>query len=997
MKMRRLFQLFGSLILLGVPLRAQTTVRVSVRSDGTQGDSSSYSPAVSSDGRFVAFTSTASNLVPSDLNGFADVFVLDRITGTIEPISVDSNEVEGDFYSGSPSISKEGRWVAFESAAANLVAGDTNGVQDVFLRDRLNGTTTRMSVGASQANGPSMAPCLAGSTVVAFLSNATNLVASDSNGSLADVYLRAGTTTSLVSVDSNGVQGNGACSFVSSSQNGRWILFSSAATNLVPGDTNGMDDLFLRDLQLNTTERISVSTSSVQGNGPSRGGRISQDGRYVAFWSDADNLVPGDTNGSTDVFLRDRQAGTTERLSVSTTGAQGNQASDVCSISGDGRYVAFTSYSTNLAPGDSNGASDVYLRDRQAGTTRRISVSTAGGQANGVSGSPAITTDGRLVAFWSVATNLVPGDTNGMDDVFLHTEDPQHGTIWKTERVSVDSNGIGGDGESEYPSISSDGRYVAFTSAATNLVPNDTNGTYDVFVRDRKAGLTERVSVGAGGAQAAGGSSAMYRGSISGDGRYVVFVSSAANLVPGDTNSKEDVFLRDRLSGVTERVSVDSSGNQANGDSGWGCISPDGRYVAYSSNASNLVPGDTGMTDIFVRDRQLGTTEKVSVDSSGISGNGPSTSPSLSPDGRFIVFDSDATNLVAGDTNGWTDVFLHDRQTGLTERVSVGASGLQGNNMSFGGMPSADGRWVAFSTYAGFNLSTSGSNVFIRDRSTGTLQIVNSPNDSGYSLNDSITPDGRWVTFNATNNYDRSDANLFADIFVQDRQTGIYEMQSFGAQGESGDGHSYWSVISADGTCVAFTTEATNLSPGDTNGVLDVYVHERYGPPMFTSFCDAGVGGVRTCACSNPPSMIGRGCNNSAATGGAALSAIGSSHLSSDSVVFTTSGEKPTATSVVWQGTATVTGVVFGQGVRCVGGSLKRLYMKNAVGGSVDAPNFGAGDPTVSARSATLGSPIAPGSTRCYFVTYRDPVVLGGCPSGSTFNVTQAGAVTWFP
>jgi len=204
-------------------------------------------------------------------------------------------------------------------------------------------------------------------------------------------------------------------------------------------------------------------------------------------------------------------------------------------------------------------------------------------------------------------------------------------------------------------------------------------------------------------------------------------------------------------------------------------------------------------------------------------------------------------------------------------------------------------------------------------------------------------------------------------------------------------------VVSADGRCVAFLSEATNLVAGDTNGVQDVFVRERYALPVLTVLCEPGVGGVRTCACSNPPSGPGRGCNNSAATGGAMLTAAGGSRLASDTVVFTTIDEKPTATSVVWQGTTTVTGVVFGQGVRCVGGTLKRLYMKNAVAGSVTAPNFGAGDLSISARSSTLGSPIAAGSTRTYFVTYRDPVVLGGCPSGSTFNVTQAGAVTWWP
>jgi Tol biopolymer transport system component len=286
--------------------------------------------------------------------------------------------------------------------------------------------------------------------------------------------------------------------------------------------------------------------------------------------------------------------------------------------------------------------------------TERVSVDSSGTQENNACRSPSISADGRYVAFYSYADNLVSGDTNGTWDVFVR--DRQSGT---TERVSVDSLGAQGNDFSYTPSISADGRYVAFMSKATNLVGGDTNGAWDVFVRDRQGATTERVSVDSLGSQGNGGSNVP---SISADGRYVAFQSNATNLVSGDTNGSPDVFVRDRQTGTTERVSVDSGGVQGNGTSSLPSISADGRHVAFESYASNLVSGDTTWwQDVFVRDRQSGTTERVSIDSFGAQGNGFSDKPSISADGRYVAFRSDASNLVSGDTNGWHDAFVRDR------------------------------------------------------------------------------------------------------------------------------------------------------------------------------------------------------------------------------------------------------------------------------------------------------------------------------------------------
>jgi hypothetical protein len=234
-------------------------------------------------------------------------------------------------------------------------------------------------------------------------------------------------------------------------------------------------------------------------------------------------------------------------------------------------------------------------------------------------------------------------------------------------------------------------------------------------------------------------------------------------------------------------------------------------------------------------------------------------------------------------------------------------------------------------------------------------------------------------------------------VFVRDRTIGTTERASVSSNGAQANGDSYGGCITSDGRYVVFGSAATNLVAGDTNGFRDVFIHDR-SATGFASLCDPGMGGVIACPCANPPSGPGRGCNNSAGTGGASLSASGVAYLSMDSVVFVANAEKPTATSIVLQGNMlAASGLVFGQAVRCVGGTLKRLYTKTAAGGSITAPNFGTGDPTVSARSTTLGDVIQPGQSRWYLVYYRDPVVLGGCPAASTFNATQSGQVTWWP
>jgi Tol biopolymer transport system component len=392
----------------------------------------------------------------------------------------------------------------------------------------------------------------------------------------------------------------------------------------------------------NTTTRVSVATGGAAATGGFSGSpAISADGRFVAFASAASDLVLGDTNGSDDIFVHDRQTGKTERVNVSSSGAQATAGiSHQPSISADGRFVAFVSTATNLVA-DTNGAPDVFVRDRTLSTTVRVSVVTGGGQASSSSEEPVMSADGRFVVFSSSASNLVTGDTNARIDVFRHDIQTQ-----TTIRVSVRDGGGQVNGASGLPAVSATGRFVSFTSEATDLVSGDTNGQSDQFVRDVDAGTTTRISIGFG-SQA---NSRSYFGTISGDGRYVAFSSDATNLVP---DGKPGIYLRDRESATTALLvpGVVSGPNILMPYAPK--ITGDGQFVCYSA----LDP-----TGIFEEqtliDRQARRTTRVSVTQNGEAVTTSSFDCAPSADGSFVAFSTKAANVVEGDTNGQLDVFV---------------------------------------------------------------------------------------------------------------------------------------------------------------------------------------------------------------------------------------------------------------------------------------------------------------------------------------------------
>ncbi len=653
------------------------------------------------------------------------------------------------------------------------------------------------------------------------------------------------------------------------SHGGRFVAFSSEAA-LLPGDTNGTADVFVRDRDANgnsafdepgTTAlvRISSSLAGGAGDGASSAPAITPDGRFVAFQSYTSNLVAD--NGGGGVFVRDRDADAdgvfdeldeagavrTERVSRGAEGEPADGESGYPSLSADGRFVAFHSDASNIAAGilRPSPLDDVYVFDRSTGTAERVSVASDGGLSEGHSQYASVSADGRFVAFTSTAGNLVADDTNDTWDVFVR--DRQAGT---TQRASVATDGGEGYDFSTGPAISADGARVAFQSGSDNLVAGDTNGRADVFVRDLGAGTTQRLTNG-------NGDSLWPRFA---DGSTVVFQSAASNIVAGDTNAKTDVF-RSRA-GATERVSVTPGGAQANNGSGAPAVSGDGHQVGFVSLASNLAQASSAVAvdsnsvaDVYVRGfpegghggpdtRRMSVTGGGEAASDGWYGSSAGT-PDLSRDGRYVVFESDAQNLVPGDANGVKDVFVRDRKEGRTVRVSVAADGGEAGGESSSPSVSDDGRFVTFTSSAANLVPGSDGGLYLRDRDTDGNEILDEPyrtttkviaETGGWAR---VTPDGEKVVFDT---YDRplgTDDDV--DLYRRDPYQGGGVVSCWG-EGSGGARDVYTYAISSGGQLVSPTlvspAQFDDLSTCDEGTSFEPTVSDDGSTVVFTSWAE---------------------------------------------------------------------------------------------------------------------------------------------------------------
>jgi Tol biopolymer transport system component len=813
-------------------------VRQSVTATGAQAQSGGRTPVVSADGRHIAFVSNSPDLVANDTNGVNDIFVRHRDTGVVTRVSVKTDGTAGNADSYNPEISADGRYVAFCTASA-LTTADTNANEDVYLRD-LSGTTTI-------------------------------LVSTGPGGTASD--------------------GGGCSTGLDLSADGRYVAFVSWATNLVASDLKWAEDVFVWDRDTYAIELVSVSSANGAASDRSRGTvSISSDGRYVAFLSNATNLVTPSSTPGQHVFVRDRLARITLQVSVATSGAQANLSSSQVAIAGDGRHVTFSSGASNLDVADTNTDSDVFVHDLATRETTLVSHSRPGIHPSRHALSPSISDDGRFVTFES-AEAFVAGAQTDVWHVYLYDLLNRRMRIASGRNDGTLATGPGAVSESSAGAISGDGRYVAFQSWA-GLVTGDTNGAADVYMFDAMYWRFQRYpATGSAGrlntdgtllsfqyAPPAGTSVSLYadlrgvgrmttqvqsrptpppprgyQGFPSGDARFVAFVSDAVAV--GDTNGVSDVFVWERGTGIgtTTRESVSSTGVLANGRSDSPVLSLDGRYLAFLSAATNLVPNDTnGATDAFVRDRQTGLIQRISVDSTGAAANAGTFGLSISGDGRYVAFASDASNLVAGDTNNRGDVFVHDRQAAQTTRISLTAAGGQAADGSFIGAEavSVDGRYVAFMSVAALvPEDTNGSlDVYVRDRQANTVSRVSvsstGAQTAGVSFegsaiengNASMSGDGRYVAFQSSSDtLTAGDGNERWDVFVRDRVLGTTTRLDVVSDG-LGPGDARVPHVSGDGCCVAF--EYTESVP---DGTSRRYVLTRERSPVLTGIGPSSV------------------------------------------------------------------------------------------------------------------------------------------------------------
>ncbi len=676
--------------------------------------------------------------------------------------------------SGLSIISRDGRYVLFASTANNLTLTNNNNCVlprrfNVFLRDRLASNTTLVSVnmaGTGGGNGDSFPAGISTNGQFAlFESSASDLVASDTNKA-SDIFVRdlGSALMTLVSVNTNGHSGNSSSRGSVMTGDGRYVAFVSAASDLAPGDANNIADVFVRDLQSARTTLVSAGASSnsippLSLNGiprviSSESPEITPDGCYVAFYSNATNLVPGvATNG--DVFVRDLQAGKTIWASTNAYAifqSLYNVANAVCcnySISDDGQLVAFE-VCTNSPDGGSPGCGIVLRYQLQTGLTDIIHTNATTSSLPAANiHNLAMTPDGRFTTF---VANF--GDAPGTNTV-IYLWDAQTGMNVLVSS-NLDNSGPA-NGFCDAPVVSFNGRYVAFVSSATNLVANTLNGDWHVYLRDTQGHTTELIDADTNGVGA--GVNPAMTPALSAGGSVVAFDS--ANLLPDNRHLNDNVFARDLTAGATGLISARHPALPSPTSDGVSDLTPfsvsaNGRFVAFYSDADDLVLNDTnGCGDVFVRDLIAGANILVSVNTNGnATGDGLSTDPAISSNGQYVVFTSSADNLVAGGTNA-QNVYVRDLQAGTTALVSVSTNGINpGNGDSFLPVISADGRYVLFHSKAS-NLATGSlgngiENLFFRDLQAGTTYTLTSAAGVTGVYSASMTPEGQSVAFIGT-------------------------------------------------------------------------------------------------------------------------------------------------------------------------------------------------------------------------------------------------------
>jgi len=898
----------------GVPLRPVSSTDMA----SIAGAGGSFTPAFSADGRFVVFVSHANNLVTNDdLAPYLDVFVRDLTTSNTVLVSVNTGGIGGGNADANyPSISANGRFVAFVSAANNLVnINDTNDAPDVFVRDLVSRVTTLVSVDVTGTSSASPYLRSSGNPLISadgglviFESLATNLVALADTNQKSDIFARdlRANKTYLVSVNAAGTgTGNGNSELPSIGGSGEVIAFVSTSTDLVPGATNQLGDIYVRNIKSGTTvwasrdvgafwsnnyacfnpvlnsyesfvafkarnprdpstvlliryDLLGGATTIVSSNSPVASlPQISADGRVLA----AENL--------SDVYVWDLQTGSNALVSVNASGSGGgNQPSHTPVMTPDGRYILFLSSASDLLTNATNGVSQVFVRDMVNGITRLVSVNTQGlaSTRNLDFTLPAISTDGKSVAFESLAADLVANDANEASDVFLRDLDSGVTGLLSSRQQSLPPATPSGLSGATANCISADGRFVVVASFDNPFAPGDTNGLPDVLERDLLNGVMTPVSLVT--PDTATGSKGVLEPAVSADGRFVVFGKRLSCISCG---GNEDLFLYDSQAGTNRLVAgVPVASLSPFRSFASPAVSSDGRFVAYHTPANDLTsPGGVSGLNVYVADVAAGTNLLVSVSYLGNRpGNQASFSPHFSPDDRWLVFASLATDLTTNNTGGLANLYARDLLSNTTRMLSGGTAPL---GYARGAAFSADSRFVAFVTsnslvavydfvnqtnqivcpgcdnpslsadgrLVAYELVHSGApkEIVLKDLQTGETNLISinrggSGGGNGDSTSPLLTWDGRFVVFaSKASDLVDNDTNNASDIFVRDLMLGTTLLVSLNLQGNgAGNGPSTKPILGADGRTIVFQSLASDLVPGDYNYRRDVFVLRLDGP-----------------------------------------------------------------------------------------------------------------------------------------------------------------------
>lgn len=789
--------------------------------------------SMSADGSRMSFASNAFNLFSTDINNKKDVFIFEPVGHSLAVASVKNS---GELASGSsPALSASGRYITFNSSASNLPGA--NGSSHIYRYDSLNGNIEIVSLMDDGSTMPSArdSSISAGGNFLAFRS--------DNQIWLRDIAL--GQTT-LISKAADGTPANDDAFQPKIAASGDYVVFYSSATNLVPDDTNNQRDVFVYDRIQDSLSRI-MAMGNTEPNLESSAGSISANGRWIAFDSLATNLVPGDSNAQRDVFLYDRQSGSVQRISEDASGIGGNATSSNAAISQNGRFVIFNSRADNLVAGLTDNKDRIFLYDRLADHLLHIDNEVYLPLGSCIGNNASTVT----IAFSTTSHPLVPQNISYRQILLERFEiDAMTGPSLAPSMSTIASSTVPalrtviGDAPSDDPALSADGRYLSLTTEAGNIL-GAAPAIRQLVRMDLQTEAIDIASLDLDGAPADGNEP-----SISAQGRYIAFRSGATTLVDDDTNSRPDIFVRDLTTDQTLRASIASDGSEANDSSDSAVISADGSAVVFRSQAENLVVDDSnGQRDIFVHHLASRITERVSISTLGMASTDRSSNPDISASGRFVVFQSRSNLTDDGNLPvSCSQIWLRDLQLATTELISRLPDGSIGDGCNSEPQISDNGGWIVFTSTSPLDPAfpdfppppiedeDEPEAMFLHDRQTGMTQLVSlSPNgepllvdsgpvqaaDSSAILFRGVEPDPlRRLQPENVLNAGNSVGSLYVRYPFESRTQQIHAQTVDGLPPNSElEPH----AIDTSGRHAYVVSSAGNLISGMNNGVRDIY------------------------------------------------------------------------------------------------------------------------------------------------------------------------------